>query len=295
VDIVITGRRVDVPERFRRVAQEKLAKVAQFTPSAQRIDVELSHERNPRQSSQCERVEITVRDKGPVIRAEACSEDSLAALDLAFGKLLERLRRMGDRRKVHHGRHAPASVRGSSMLTAAELGDFAEVAAGGAVATAERNPLNGDLADHLRDDRLDDYLYDGHPNGHTPSAHPHPGHLPEARLDGGHTHTASPGSAVIAGDPAFDEFADVTENRDLPAGCEDLADSPVVIRTKDHEAAPMTIDQALYEMELVGHDFYLFVDAACGKPSVVYRRRGWNYGVIRLAVQPELVGAGGLA
>ena len=44
----------------------------------------------------------------------------------------------------------------------------------------------------------------------------------------------------------------------------------------------MTLDQALYEMELVGHDFYLFVDAETGRPSVVYRRRGWSYGVIRL-------------
>jgi ribosomal subunit interface protein len=288
VDIVITGRRIDVPERFRRVAQEKLAKVGQFAPNAYRIDVELSHERNPRQSSQCERVEITVRDKGPVIRAEACSEDPLAALDLAFAKLLERLRRMGDRKKVHHGRHAPVSVRGGGLLTAAELGDFAEVAAAGAVATAERNPLNGDPRDHLHDDQLDDYLSDGHRqvNGHTHSAH-----LPEDRLDGGHTHTASP-APLVAGDPAFDELADVSERHDLPPGCEDLADSPVVIRTKDHEAAPMTIDQALYEMELVGHDFFLFVDAACGKPSVVYRRRGWNYGVIRLAVQPELAVAG---
>ena len=46
----------------------------------------------------------------------------------------------------------------------------------------------------------------------------------------------------------------------------------------------MTLDQALYEMELVGHDFFLYVDTDCGRPSVVYRRRGWNYGVIRLDV-----------
>ncbi len=44
----------------------------------------------------------------------------------------------------------------------------------------------------------------------------------------------------------------------------------------------MTLDQALYEMELVGHDFFLFVDAEGDVPSVVYRRRGWSYGVIRL-------------
>jgi hypothetical protein len=62
------------------------------------------------------------------------------------------------------------------------------------------------------------------------------------------------------------------------------AASPIVIRTKDHEAAPMSLDQALYEMELVGHDFYLFVDAETARPSVVYRRRGYDYGVIRLEV-----------
>ncbi|WJX98974.1 ribosome hibernation-promoting factor, HPF/YfiA family [Curtobacterium sp. SP.BCp] len=61
---------------------------------------------------------------------------------------------------------------------------------------------------------------------------------------------------------------------------EDEAYCPVVIREKVFEAAPMTVDDALYHMELVGHDFYLFVDAATGRPSVVYRRKGWDYGVI---------------
>lgn len=56
--------------------------------------------------------------------------------------------------------------------------------------------------------------------------------------------------------------------------------SPVVIRHKVFEAAPMTVDDALYFMELVGHDFYLFVDAETHRPSVVYRRKGWDYGVI---------------
>ncbi|OIH92240.1 MULTISPECIES: ribosome-associated translation inhibitor RaiA [unclassified Curtobacterium] len=58
--------------------------------------------------------------------------------------------------------------------------------------------------------------------------------------------------------------------------------SPVVIRHKVFEAAPMTVDDALYYMELVGHDFYLFVDAETHRPSVVYRRKGWDYGVIGL-------------
>ena len=60
------------------------------------------------------------------------------------------------------------------------------------------------------------------------------------------------------------------------------AGTPVVIRKKKHPATPMTIDDALYRMELVGHDFFLFVDAESGNPKVVYRRKGWSYGVIEL-------------
>ncbi len=59
-------------------------------------------------------------------------------------------------------------------------------------------------------------------------------------------------------------------------------DGPLVVREKSHPASPMTLDQALYEMELVGHDFYLFVDKESERPSVVYRRRGYDYGVISL-------------
>ena len=59
-------------------------------------------------------------------------------------------------------------------------------------------------------------------------------------------------------------------------------DGPLVVREKFHKATPMSIDQALLEMELVGHDFYLFRDDACGHPSVVYRRHGYQYGLIRL-------------
>ncbi len=211
MEIVVSGRHTEVPERFRRLAEEKLLKVGQLAPKAHRTDVELSHERNPRQSQKCEKVEITVRGKGPVIRAEASAEDPAAALDLAFAKLLERLRRDGDRRKVHHGRQTPPSLR---------AGD-----------TAPRNgALNGAL------------------NG--------------AAADG-----AEFDAAELDGDGAELDGA-----------------SPVVIRTKDHDAEPMALDQALYEMELVGHDFYLFVDAETMRPSVVYRRRGWSYGVIRLKV-----------
>lgn len=59
-------------------------------------------------------------------------------------------------------------------------------------------------------------------------------------------------------------------------------DGPLVVREKSHAASPMTLEQALYEMELVGHDFFLFVDKESEKPSVVYRRKGYDYGVISL-------------
>jgi ribosomal subunit interface protein len=234
VEIVITGRRTEVSERFRQQAEEKLAKVSQLAPRAHRVDVELSHERNPRQADICMKVEITVLDRGPVVRAEACAEESIAAFDIAFGKLLERLRRLGDRRKVHHGRQTPASLR-------ARAGTL----------DGARGPLTpaGGLA------------------------------AMEARAT----------TATIEAPAAEDEVNGAPRNGVVPdlAHIEDgeFADGPLVIRAKDHEAEPMTLDQALYEMELVGHDFFLFVDAPTGRPSVVYRRHGYHYGVIRLQVK----------
>jgi len=74
-------------------------------------------------------------------------------------------------------------------------------------------------------------------------------------------------------------------------------EGPLVVREKTHAAAPMALDQALYQMELVGHDFYLFVDVDTKQPSVVYRRHGYDYGVIHLnadeAGSEAPAGAGG--
>jgi ribosomal subunit interface protein len=210
VDIVVMGRHTEVPERFRQMAEEKLLKVGALAPKVHRVDVELSHERNPRQAAACERIEITVRGKGPVVRAEAAADDVTAAFDLAFGKLLERLRRSRDRVKVHHGRQTPASLR---------------VRQGG------------------------DTVADGDDDG------------------------AGAGVAMLA------------EPAELPGGVETEGLVPALeIRAKDHPATPMTVEEAVTAMELVGHDFYLFMDAEDGRPSAVYRRHGWTYGVIRLVV-----------
>jgi ribosomal subunit interface protein len=214
VEIVVTARHAELPERFRRHATEKLAKVTQLAPRANRLDVEVSHETNKRQASACERVELTVLAKGPVIRAEACADDMYGALDLAYAKLLERLRRVRDRRKVHHGRQRP-------------------------------------VADHEATRPLADVDLNG---------------------------TA----AAIAAAAEDVEPQPVEE-----PGVEAIGDCPVVIREKVHTASPMSLDDALYEMELVGHDFFLFIDKVTGRPSVVYRRRGWDYGVIRLATAEQ--------
>ncbi len=212
MEIVVVGRHTEVADRFRQHVEDKLAKVEQLAPSTQRIDVEVTHENNPRQSEIRERVELTVRAKGPVVRAEAAAADRFGALDLAINKLAERLRRTRDRHKDHrnHTVLAPVDVR----------------------------PLE-----------------------------------PAAK----EAEAAPPGPPAAPGDEV-----ETT-----------LGDSPVVIRQKLHSAQPMTLDDALYQMEMVGHDFFLFVDSTTKRPSVAYRRRGWSYGVIQLdtACDCESVGS----
>src|SRR5215472_7790151 len=99
MDIIFKGRQTDVPERFRQHAAAKLSKLERLDQKAMRVDVEVSVERNPRQASHKERVELTISSRGPAIRAEAAAEDRFAALDLALAKLDSRLRRALDRRK----------------------------------------------------------------------------------------------------------------------------------------------------------------------------------------------------
>ena len=63
--------------------------------------------------------------------------------------------------------------------------------------------------------------------------------------------------------------------------------TPVVIRTKEFHPEWMSVEEAVDRMELVGHDFFLFIDARTDHPSVVYRRKGWDYGVISLTTQAQ--------
>ena len=110
MDIVVKGRNVEVPDHFREHVTDKLTPAGRLDNRLIRMDVELAIEKNRRQSAHCQRIEITCYSKGPVIRAEAAAADFYAALDTATLKLEARLRKAHDRRRVHHGRHTPASV-----------------------------------------------------------------------------------------------------------------------------------------------------------------------------------------
>ncbi|MEV5712004.1 ribosome-associated translation inhibitor RaiA [Actinoallomurus sp. NPDC052274] len=217
MEIIVKGRHTDVSDHFRRHVDSKIAKVEKLDPKVMRIDVEVSQERNPRQSSRRERVELTIHSRGPVIRAEAAADDRNAALDMAIGKLEARLRRSSDRRKPHGGH-------GRERLAMALAPETVEP-------TGTATPL-AEPTEETRDTWRD-----------------------EARAE--------------------------AEKGIVPIPME--GEGPLVVREKSHKAQPMTIDQALFEMELVGHDFFLFRDKDSGDASVVYRRRGWDYGVIRLA------------
>lgn len=253
MDIIFKGRRTDVQERFRSYASAKLGRITKLAHKAIRVDVEVSAERNPRQSGRRERVELTILSRGPAIRAEAAADDRFAALDRALAKLEERLRRSADRRKsARHGAPQAGRVPGPRSAGAA-----ADLPAGqGAASYAEPS------------------LWD-------PGA---PG------LSGNGTAPAgAPWAEPVADDDLAEEAAGV-----VPIEME--GDCPVVVREKFHAARPVSVDQALLEMELVGHDFYLFRDERCGLPSVVYRRHGYQYGLIRLVEQsqPPAAANGGL-
>ncbi|MBZ5734200.1 ribosome-associated translation inhibitor RaiA [Nocardioides sp. TRM66260-LWL] len=105
------------------------------------------------------------------------------------------------------------------------------------------------------------------------------------RVHRGRRAPVSVGQALAGLQPAAVELLDEEPTLERQVGpITVMGDGPLVVREKTHLAAPMTLDQALYEMELVGHDFYLFLDKDSERPSVVYRRRGYDYGVIALDV-----------
>jgi ribosomal subunit interface protein len=201
VDIVVRGRHVDLSQRFRDHASDKLGRIDRFGVALSRVDVEVSKESNPRQADRAFEVELTCVGRGPVIRAEASAADKYAALDLAYTRLEERLRRAAERRHTKHRRGV--------------------------------TPMGG-----------------------------------------------VPGEAAAAAEEAAE--ADDTEADVV------YEEGPIVVRDKTHPSMPMTVSEALHALELVGHDFFLFHDVDSGLPTVVYKRRGYDYGLLRLSVATQV-------
>ena len=117
MDVVVRSRNAVVGQRFKTSAQDKLDRVAKLDGKADRVDVEVCEERNPRQSASRVRVELTCHTRGPALRAVGAARDALAALDLAVDRLEQQVRRAADRRRVHHGTRTPPSM-AKSLATA---------------------------------------------------------------------------------------------------------------------------------------------------------------------------------
>ncbi|WP_061962781.1 ribosome hibernation-promoting factor, HPF/YfiA family [Demequina aurantiaca] len=211
MDIAIVGRHTKVSEDVRQKILDKLDKVETLAPRATRAEVHVVHERNPRLSSDRERIEITLYDHG-VVRVEAAADDRLVALDAAVTRLTERLRRQHERKAHRHNNTPP--------LSAVPIADIEATLDMPAKETEDEEKVASVES------------WEGAPEGNTR----------EVPIDG----------------------------------------TPIVIRSKTHEGAPMSVADAIDQMELVGHDFFLFHDIESGLASAVYRRRGWTYGVIHL-------------
>jgi ribosomal subunit interface protein len=274
MEITFKGLHTSVPERFRRHASAKLAKLEKLDHNAIRVDVEVSVERNPRQADRSERVELTIRSRGPAIRAEAAADDRYAALDLAFAKLEGRLRKAAERRKVRRGDLTVRSTEALAAVTApveeaslADAASLADVAIPAIPRPDDAARLGGTRVGRKASGRL--------------------GGKSAGRLGGRRrpeTTVPLPSMAEDDSLAAFTAFREevVAEESVGMLPMQMVGDGPLVVREKFHASHPMTIDDALLEMELVGHDFFAYHDSQCGKFSVVYRRRGYDYGVIRL-------------
>jgi len=202
MEIIISGRRMTVTEDVRQMVIDRLEReVERLSDQVQRAEVEFSAGEG--KNAPVTTVEITLRSKGPVVRAAGAADDKRVAFEAAVDKLRTQLRRAADRRKTRRG------------LRAQNLASL---------------PIN---------------------------------------------------DAPMTIPPTKDETKPDTR---MVAGVEVTGDGPLVVREKNFTSPKLTLGQALDELELVGHDFFLYVDSTTGLPSVVYHRKAYDYGVIHLTV-----------
>ena len=201
MDVVVTGRHCTISPELKELVHDRIVTVERLRDRVIRVEVEFSATDGTKNPSDAVEVQITLRSRGPVVRAEAKANDKTIAFEQAFDRLKVQLRKAADRRKTHRG-----------LRTAIFTEETATV-------------------------------------------------------------------------PVLEEPETESEESTYEvAGLVVNGDGPLVVREKEFETVPLSLAQALDEMELVGHDFFLYQDSATGKPSVVYRRKAYNYGVIHLNV-----------
>ncbi|GAA3605103.1 ribosome hibernation-promoting factor, HPF/YfiA family [Agrococcus terreus] len=218
MEITFGAKGAEITDRFRAYAEEKLAKVTQLLPRATALDVKLTRHADPHVDAVAGRVEITVHGPGSIIRAESDGPDKFMAFDSAYHRVMERARRVHDKRTDHRGKRA-------MPLRDAAANGFQDVAL---------TPADPAVVEAVAT-----------------------GAIPVVQGEGADAETSW---------------------------------SPVVIREKRFPAKRMSVRDAVDQMELVGHPFYLFVEEETGTCAVVYRRKGWSYGVITLDDEGEQAG-----
>ncbi|BCQ02860.1 ribosome-associated translation inhibitor RaiA [Cutibacterium avidum] len=203
MDVIVTGRHCHVSDDVRAQVEDRLSGVEKFRDRVQRAEVVFTAQDAKGSKDQAMTCEITLRAKGPVVRAVGQAEDKMVAFDMAADRLRTQLVKAADRRRSRRG------LRVSQVLDV----------------------------------------------------------LPEESTD---------------------DAPEILATRKIAGDVEVTGDSPIYVKEKVFQSVPLTLAQALDEMELVGHDFFLYLDQDSKQPSVVYRRKkGYNYGVIHLDLDHE--------
>lgn len=203
MDVIVSGRHCKISDDIRAQVEDRISSVEKWRDRVQRVEVVFTVQDTKGAKDQAITCEITLRSRGPVVRAVGQAAEKMVAFDKASERLRSQLTKAADRRRSRRG------LRVSQVLD-----------------------------------------------------------VPAADVTG--------------------DAPDIIATKKLAGDVEMTGDGPLYVKEKVFPAAPLTLAQALDEMELVGHDFFLYVDAETSKPSVVYRRRkGYNFGVIHLDIDGD--------
>ncbi|VEI02779.1 ribosome hibernation-promoting factor, HPF/YfiA family [Acidipropionibacterium jensenii] len=201
MDVIVSGRHCKISDDIRSQVEDRISNVEKLRDRVQRVEVVFTVQDTKGAKDQATTCELTLRSRGPVVRAVGQAADKMVAFDKASERMRSQLAKAADRRRSRRG------LRVSQVLD-------------------------------------------------------------------------------VPADEITDDARDIIPTRRIAGDVEVTGEGPLYVKEKVFPGAPLTLAQALDEMELVGHDFFLYVDAETKAPSVVYRRRkGYNFGVIHLDLE----------